>query len=272
MSETEPEEFTGTTHAIKADPKGKRINIPHAVKPLAEELATPAQPITKPGTHPKHAIARPRREHEAAQQETQAAQAELVAASRALVDAEAEENKALLHWLSLQPKPDTNALLHAYADQQAALRAENVKAGLPPEGVRTVSHGNSETDRAAATLSTKLALFELRGMLLQESIFGYDEIQTKDGQVVWAIDATAAAMDPDEREALGFRRDALLEIDGKLQPVVLKKKAPFAQQLRLLEAAFPDLRPSQTINQNINGALQVGVGLAAKPEIGRAHV
>src|SRR5690349_12471868 len=39
----------------------------------------------------------------------------------------------------------------------------------------------------AITLATKLALFELRGMILQESIFGYDEVQTRDGQVVWQL-------------------------------------------------------------------------------------
>src|SRR5258708_792485 len=42
------------------------------------------------------------------------------------------------------------------------------------------------------------------------------------------------------------------------------RNAPFAQQIRLLEGAFPDLRRSQTINQNINGAVEVGVGFAPK--------
>jgi hypothetical protein len=114
----------------------------------------------------------------------------------------------------------------------------------------------------AITLATRLAGLELRGMLLQESIFGYDEILTKDGQVVWAIDPAAAAMSEDDREAFGFRRDALLETDGKLQPVTLKRKAPFAQQIRLLEAMFSDLRPTQTINSNVNVRGVVGVGIA----------
>ncbi|WP_338830441.1 hypothetical protein [Bradyrhizobium sp. 27S5] len=116
----------------------------------------------------------------------------------------------------------------------------------------------------AITLATKLALFELRGMVLQEAIYGYDEIQTKDGQVVWAIDPAAAAMSEEDREVFGYRKDALLEIDGKLQPVVIKRKAPFAQQIRLLEAAFPDLRPTQIINQNVNLNGTVGVGLVPK--------
>jgi hypothetical protein len=118
----------------------------------------------------------------------------------------------------------------------------------------------------AIGLATKLALFELRGMLLQEGIFGYDEVQTKDGQIVWALDPVACALSEDDREMLGYRKDGLLEVDGKLVPVTIKRKAPFAQQIRLLEAAFPDLRPSQTINQNINGALQVGIAAAPKTD------
>jgi hypothetical protein len=116
----------------------------------------------------------------------------------------------------------------------------------------------------AITLATKLALFELRGMLLQEGIFGYDEVQTKDGNVVWAIDPVAAALSEEDREWMGYRKDALLEIDGALQPVTLKKKAPFAQQIRLLEAAFADLRPTQTVNQNVAVNGQIGVGFAPK--------
>ena len=66
--ENDPEEFTGSDHAVKADPKGKRAAPPVApkpavVQPLAEELAAPVEPITKPGSHPKIAIERPRREH-----------------------------------------------------------------------------------------------------------------------------------------------------------------------------------------------------------------
>jgi hypothetical protein len=114
----------------------------------------------------------------------------------------------------------------------------------------------------AITLATKLALFELRGMIVQQSIFGYPETMTKDGQVVWALDPAAAALDPEDREWLGFRKDALLEVDGKLVPLVLQKKAPFAQQIRMLEAAFPDLRPTQTVIQNVALSGVVGVGVA----------
>jgi hypothetical protein len=127
-----------------------------------------------------------------------------------------------------------------------------------------VTYNSEEQQWARAiTLATKLALFELRGMVLQESIWGYDEIQTRDGNVVWQFDPEACAIeDLDLREMLYGRRDGLKVIDGKLQPVTIKRKAPWAQQVALLRAAFPDLRESTTQNVNLNGAMQVGVGFA----------
>jgi hypothetical protein len=114
----------------------------------------------------------------------------------------------------------------------------------------------------AINLHTRLAMFELRGLVTQYSIFGDDEISYKDGQVVWALDPVAAAMSEDEREALGFRRDALLEINGALQPVKMHKRAPIALQLRLLEATFKDMRPSTVQEVNLNGNVAVGIGYA----------
>jgi hypothetical protein len=114
----------------------------------------------------------------------------------------------------------------------------------------------------AITLATRLAGVELRGMLLQEGIYGYDEIQTKDGQIVWALDPAACALPEEDREWLGYRKDGLLERDGKLVPVTIRRKAPFAQQIRMLEAMFPDLRPTSTVNSNVNIKGMVGVGIA----------
>jgi hypothetical protein len=117
----------------------------------------------------------------------------------------------------------------------------------------------------AIALSKRLAMLELRGMLEQYSIFGTEEVTTKDGQLVWALDPEAAAIDdPDIRELLGFRRDALLEIDGKLQPVKVKKLAPVGLQLRILEAAFKDMRPGIVQEVNVNGQMSVGIGFHPK--------
>ncbi len=117
----------------------------------------------------------------------------------------------------------------------------------------------------AISLATKLALFELRNMLLTESVMGYPEQQVFQGNVVWAPCPVASATAPELREMLGYRADGLLTDErGALVPLVIQRKAPFAQSIRLLEAAFIDLRPSQTmnVNQNING--QIGVAFAPR--------
>jgi hypothetical protein len=117
----------------------------------------------------------------------------------------------------------------------------------------------------AIKLATRLAALELRGMVLQEAVFGYDEVQTSDGNVVWAFDPEACAIEDVElREMVGYRKDGLLVRDGKLVPVTIRRKAPFAQQIRMLEAFFPDMRPTSTVNQNLN--VRGGIGVAvAKP-------
>lgn len=150
MSSDDPIEHVGTSSkGERADPvpSKRKVAPPVAViAPLAEELAEP----TKPNTHKKFAVVRPAKEYEAAQQETRDAQAEQVLANRELADAEKDESRALGVWLSLQPKVSADDLLMDYAKNSVAQRAANVAAGLPPEGVRTPTHGNSLVDRAAA--------------------------------------------------------------------------------------------------------------------------
>jgi hypothetical protein len=154
--DSDPEEFIGTDHSVKADPKGKS-------KPVARASVTPAPapvdpvvevPQIKPGSHPKHAIERPRREWEAAAQEVQDAQEELRLSKLALVDAELVEADALTHWLELQPKIDPDKLLHDYANRGTALRAQNVAQGLPAEATQVPRPTNgSPIDRLAANRS-----------------------------------------------------------------------------------------------------------------------
>lgn len=157
MIDSDPPEMIGRDSGVRADPpKSKRTAAPvvlssPAVRPtLAEELASPVPPVSKPGSHPKHAIARPRREWELAKQEVADAQAELRSANDAFREADIAESNALEHWLSLQPKVDPDQLLRDYAVNSTAQRAANVAAGLPPEGVRRRTHGNSPIDVVAA--------------------------------------------------------------------------------------------------------------------------
>jgi len=128
----------------------------------------------------------------------------------------------------------------------------------------------------ALTLATNLALLELRGMLLEESIGGYLEEQTRDGGPVWSPDPVASAIDdPEVRVMLGYRADGLLVDDrGALVKHKVRKKSPFAQQIALLRAAFPDLRETQTVNQNVNlnGNVTVGIGHAKRADYSQEPV
>lgn len=108
---------------------------------------------------------------------------------------------------------------------------------------------------------------ELRSAVEEYSLFGRDFEVRMNGQVVWAIDPEAAAIvDPDVREICGFRRDALVEIDGRLQPVTEHHHAPIALQLRVLEVAYPkEWRPGTVSEVNLNGSVSMGIGFLPKP-------
>jgi len=58
-------------------------------------------------------------------------------------------------------------------------------------------------------------------------------------------------MDPDTLEMRGYRKDGFARSHGKLVPLTVNKKAPFAQQIALLRAVFPDLREAPPSNQNV---------------------
>jgi hypothetical protein len=149
---SDPPEFVGRDHSKRAD------HVPSKAKPAAPPPVAVVPAVSgyidstgnKTAAHAKHAIAGPRRAFEKAQQEVVAAQAEMTSAKHALTDAEQAETAALAVWLGLQPKPDTNALLRDYANRSAETRAANVAAGLPPQGVKTPTHGNSAVDIAAS--------------------------------------------------------------------------------------------------------------------------
>jgi hypothetical protein len=122
---------------------------------------------------------------------------------------------------------------------------------------------------AAIVQARRLAMLELRGMLETYSIFGEEVINYEKGQVVWAIDPVAAAMSVEDRTALGFREDALLEINGALQPVKRLERAPIQLQLRLLEATFRDMRPQSVQEVNVNGNVAIGIGYAGRADFSK---
>jgi hypothetical protein len=115
----------------------------------------------------------------------------------------------------------------------------------------------------AITLASRQAAFELRGQVIQKSIYGTSEPSMKDGQYVWKLDPAAVPLSREDRELLGYHPDALLlDSEGRAQPVMIHTDAPIALQLRVLETYFKDFRPSQTITQDVNIRGQVGVGIA----------
>jgi hypothetical protein len=112
----------------------------------------------------------------------------------------------------------------------------------------------------AISQAKRLFYLELRGAVESYSLLGRDEVLFKDAQVVWAIDPAAAAIDdPDIRELLGYRRDALVEIDGKLQPVTAHRDAPIALVMRVLETGFRDWKPGTTSEVTLNGGVSIGI-------------
>jgi hypothetical protein len=85
-----------------------------------------------------------------------------------------------------------------------------------------------ETVQFAVALdqARKFAASELRGKFEQQSVHGWDEVARDGGQVVWKICPVAAAIKPELRELLGHREDALLVIDGALQPELTRRARP----------------------------------------------
>ena len=155
--ESDPPEFIGADRKIAADPKPTtRAPAPKpkpapavstlvaethearaalaellgdAIPPAPVPVAAPVvEPVKK--SHPKVAIARPRKEYEAAKLETAAARAELIVAEKALRVAEHAEGEALNAWNALN-RPDPDAVLRAYLARETQMRADNVAAGLP---------------------------------------------------------------------------------------------------------------------------------------------
>jgi hypothetical protein len=136
-------EYIGRDRTVKAEPARARPVAPRAMAapapaPAPVIAAEPVKHVTvsepsHPGSHPKHAVLRPRRNWEAAQAETIDARAELVAATNALRIAEKAEGSALADWLKLNPAPSADAVYRAHVAGQQAERAARVAAGLPPD-------------------------------------------------------------------------------------------------------------------------------------------
>jgi hypothetical protein len=139
MNNLDPEEFVGTTQETRAEPASRK---PPAERKVSGELRSP-------GSHAKHSIAKEAREYADAVAELALAQKELMVSKNALALAEKQEDEALAHWQSLQEPISTEQLLRDNAVRSNQMRADNVRAGLPPGGVVKPSPDQSPISVAA---------------------------------------------------------------------------------------------------------------------------
>lgn len=116
----------------------------------------------------------------------------------------------------------------------------------------------------AVNQARRLALAEARGALESKAINGWDEVALYQGQVVWQLDPVTVGWTEQEREALGFRPDGLLEVNGRPVPVTIHHEPSDALLLRVAEMFAPgEYRPGTNANIEINGRVNmVGVGIA----------
>jgi hypothetical protein len=142
--ENDPEEFVGADKSVRAEPV-KTTRKPAA--PLTARVKPNGEPMA---SHPKHAVAGPAKAYEAAKAETEAARIDYRVATDAFKSAEKAEGAAVADWIKLNPSPSQDEVLRENAKRSLEQRAANVANGLPPQGIKTLSHGNSVVDRQAA--------------------------------------------------------------------------------------------------------------------------
>jgi hypothetical protein len=112
----------------------------------------------------------------------------------------------------------------------------------------------------AINAARRIALHEMRGRMEMKSVLGYDEPIFYNGMPTWQPDPVTVGWTPEEREALGFRADGLLEVDGKVVQNTIHHEPPVALQLRVAEMAFPkEYRPGVNSSVDVNHRGTVGI-------------
>ena len=91
---------------------------------------------------------------------------------------------------------------------------------------------------------------------------GFDEVVTHDGAIQYQIDSTLVGEsdDPEVLEMLFNVRDKFLRIDGKVQPLTVKRKASDALVLRMLSSHKPEIygeRSTLNVNMKVGGVLRL---------------
>ncbi|MCU1340394.1 MAG: hypothetical protein JWO19_5975 [Bryobacterales bacterium] len=112
----------------------------------------------------------------------------------------------------------------------------------------------------AINAARRIALHEMRGRMEMKSVLGYDEPIFYNGMPTWQPDPVTVGWTPEEREALGFRADGLLEVDGKVVQNTVHHEPSVALQLRVAEMGFPkEYRPgiSQSVDVHHSGVVGI---------------
>lgn len=91
---------------------------------------------------------------------------------------------------------------------------------------------------------------------------GFDEVVTHDGAIQYQVDEklVGESDDPEVLEMLFDVRDKFLRIDGKVQPLTVKRKASDALVLRMLSAHKPEIygeRSTLNVNMKVGGVLRL---------------
>src|ERR1035437_4642429 len=88
---------------------------------------------------------------------------------------------------------------------------------------------------------------------------GFDEVVTHDGAIQYQIDPNLIGMDDEMLADFGYP-DRYLRIDGKVQPLTVKRKASDALVLRMLSAHKPERyaeRSTLNVNMKVGGVLRL---------------
>jgi hypothetical protein len=143
-SDNDPEEFTGATATIKADPKGSKRAAPAPAPTVAVYV-----PPVDGEAHPKHARLGPAQRLDAAEAALTAAQLELSAAYQNLRNVEREETAAHAEFIRSFPAPTADEVNRKRLAAEMATKLQRVQNGESPNPSKPVT-ARSPIDLAAS--------------------------------------------------------------------------------------------------------------------------